>query len=120
MTITITPDNIISHELIGLQARVVQSTNPTMAGLHGRIIDETKSMLVMCDTNKQAEYGATKYVAKSTCRWEFTQSGWNDDNNGDNNHVIVDGADIVGRPYERIASSATKRRYVGRRSQKHG
>ena len=43
----ITADNITSHEFIGLNTEIVQSTNPQLIGLNGRIVDETKSMFTI-------------------------------------------------------------------------
>lgn len=43
----ITPKNILSHELIGLAATIVSSPQPTVVGLSGTIIFETKNMLTL-------------------------------------------------------------------------
>ena len=40
----ITADNILSHEFIGLETEITNSTNPQIIGLNGRIEDETKSL----------------------------------------------------------------------------
>lgn len=36
-------------ELIGLNAEIVESTNKTLVGVKGKIIDETKNLLVIGD-----------------------------------------------------------------------
>lgn len=41
----ITPQNILRHELIGLQVTVEDSPNTGEIGMTGLIIDETKNML---------------------------------------------------------------------------
>jgi len=38
---------IVRHELIGLQCNVAQSSNPSQEGLKGKIVDETKSSIVL-------------------------------------------------------------------------
>lgn len=43
----ITPRNILRHELIGLEAEVVEASNPSLVGLRGRIVDETRHMLTI-------------------------------------------------------------------------
>lgn len=41
----ITPENLPKHELIGLQAEVIESTDPSQEGIKGEILDETKNTL---------------------------------------------------------------------------
>ena len=38
---------VIQHELIGKHISVVEATNPSLVGLNGEIIDETKQLLVI-------------------------------------------------------------------------
>jgi ribonuclease P protein subunit POP4 len=39
--------NVLRHELIGLDVLVSGATNPKQKGLSGRIIDETRNLLVI-------------------------------------------------------------------------
>lgn len=39
--------DILAHELIGLDVLVTAASNPSHRGISGRIIDETKHMLVL-------------------------------------------------------------------------
>ncbi len=55
----ITIDNIASHEFIGLHTEIIQSSNPQIIGLNGRIVDETKSMFKINTEN------GTKSISKS-------------------------------------------------------
>jgi ribonuclease P protein subunit POP4 len=87
----ITPDNIRSHEFIGLDTEIVQSTNPQVIGLNGRIINETKSMFTINTEN------GVKSIAKSTNDWKFSIQ---------NNDVIVDGSKIAKRPFDRLGGKA--------------
>lgn len=43
----ITPKNVIRHELIGLNARVIKAKNPVNIGIKGKIINETYKTLVI-------------------------------------------------------------------------
>ena len=83
----ITADNITSHEFIGLDTEIVQSTNPQVIGLNGRIINETKSMFTIYTEN------GSKSIAKSTNNWKFSIEG---------KDVVVDGNRITKRPFDRI------------------
>ncbi len=83
----ITVDNITSHEFIGLDTEITQSTNPQVVGLNGRIINETKSMFTL-NTDK-----GVKSIAKSQNSWKFTI---------EDQDVIVEGIKIAKRPFDRI------------------
>ncbi|MEM3364849.1 MAG: ribonuclease P protein subunit [Candidatus Methanomethyliaceae archaeon] len=41
----VSSSNLIYHDLVGLSAKVVSSTDPTQIGLEGIVADETKNML---------------------------------------------------------------------------
>ncbi len=84
----ITKKNITQHELIGLEAQVVSSSDPTLLGTYGKIIDETKDMLVI----EQA--AGAKIVAKSGSSFEIKLQ--------DGQKVAVEGDKLVGRPEERV------------------
>jgi ribonuclease P protein subunit POP4 len=85
----ITVDNITSHEFIGLNTEIIQSSNPQIIGLNGRIVDETKSMFRINTEN------GTKSIAKSKNSWKFSI--------GDKD-VIIDGSKIVKRPFDRLGA----------------
>jgi len=85
----ITANNITSHEFIGLDTEITQSTNSQVIGLNGRIIDETKSMFKI-NTEK-----GVKSVAKSTNQWKFTL---------ENRDIIVEGSKIAKRSFDRIGA----------------
>ena len=61
----LTPRNIIHHELIGIDTRVVDSTNKSLIGTEGRIVNETKNMFVIGDVQE-------KNVPKSGSSFIFT------------------------------------------------
>lgn len=79
----ITPENLPKHELIGLNVEVTESTDDSLEGLSGEVMDETKSMLRIGD----------KLVEKKSCTFLFQiPSG---------EKVSVDGELIAKRPEER-------------------
>ena len=57
------------HELIGLEVAIVDSTHPGYIGIQGRVVDETKRMMVI-DAG-----GAEKKVPKASCVFEFVDGG---------------------------------------------
>ena len=84
----VTVQNITSHELVGLDTKIVHSTNPQIIGLNGRITDETRSMFII-DTDD-----GPKSIPKSGNDWRF---------NIQDDIIVVDGSKIIKRPYDRIA-----------------
>ena len=80
----ITPENLPKHELIGLHAEVIESTDPTQEGLSGEIMDETKHTLRIGD----------REVEKKNCTFLLEiPSG---------EKVRLDGELIEKRPEERV------------------
>lgn len=79
----ITPENLPKHELIGLNAEVIKSTDQSLEGLKGEVMDETKSMLRIDD----------KWVEKKNCTFIFEISS--------GQKVSVKGQLINKRPEER-------------------
>ncbi len=62
----LTPQNIIHHELTGLDAKVADSTNKSLIGIEGQIVDETRNILTI-------EAGAQeKNIPKSCSSFVFT------------------------------------------------
>ncbi len=87
----ITADNITSHEFIGLDTEIIKSTNPQVIGLNGRIINETKSMFTL-NTQK-----GVKNITKLNNDWKFVI---------ERKEVIVEGARIRKRPFDRIGGKS--------------
>lgn len=83
-----TKRNIMRHELIGLEAQVVSSSDPTLLGVYGKILDETRDMLVI------EHLSAAKIVPKEGSSFEIKLP--------DGEKVVVEGKKLVGRPEERI------------------
>lgn len=84
----ITPSNILSHELIGLNATIVNSPQPTVVGLSGTIIFETKNMLTLKTTV------GVKTISKLAAeRMKIRLS---------NNTCFIRGSSLIGRPEDRV------------------
>jgi ribonuclease P protein subunit POP4 len=86
----IRPSNLLQHELIGLKINVDESSNSTVRGLAGTVIDETRNMLVIENEQKNE-----KKIAKAGNRFifELERGGV---------HVRVKGDRLVSRPEDRI------------------
>ncbi|MCG7850145.1 MAG: ribonuclease P protein component 1 [ANME-2 cluster archaeon] len=101
----ITPQNLIHHELIGLEAAVVHSSNTAQIGIKGKVIDETRNTLRI-DVGDRL----VKTVPKSHTQFVFTiptsdgrrylpkTSVW----------VKVDGTLLLSQPENRIQSKFKK------------
>ncbi len=87
----ITADNITIHELIGMDTEISNSSNPQLIGLNGRIVDETKSMIIINTVN------GTKSIPKSNNDWKFTV---------DNKDIIINGSKIAKRSFDRLGGKA--------------
>ena len=87
----ITTENITLHELIGLDAEIVRSSNVKSVGLKGKVVDETKSMLVLSTEN------GVKKIPKANTLWRFSF---------DKMETLVDGNQLTKRPQERIGVKA--------------
>lgn len=87
----ITIDNIVKHELVGMNTTIIDSTNSQIKGLNGTIIEETKSMFKINTTK------GIKSIPKSINSWSFNVNGQT---------KIIDGSKIAKRPFERIGVKA--------------
>ena len=85
----ITPENIVRHELIGLKVKITSSTDQSNVGLEGKVVDESRNMLVIetkqGDANLPKEQNVFSFYLPKSRKW-----------------VSVDGKIIVARPEDRI------------------
>jgi ribonuclease P protein subunit POP4 len=81
----ITPEDLPKHELIGLEAEVIESTDESLLGIKGEVLDETQSLLQIED----------KQVEKKNCTFKFTLP--------DGQKVKLKGELIAKRPEERVS-----------------
>jgi ribonuclease P protein subunit POP4 len=77
--------NVRKHELIGLQVAVLRSPDPSLVGVRGLVVDETRNTLVV------EAAGREKRVPKEGTRFRFEVQGG----------VEVDGDEILFRPEDR-------------------
>lgn len=82
-----TPGNLVRHELIGLDVDVVDSSDPGLETVSGRVVDETRNTLVVATGEGE------RTVPKDVAAFRFAL---------DDARVRVDGGLLVARPEERI------------------
>ena len=80
--------HVLQDEFIGLNLKVIKSTNPSYIGLSGRIIDETKN------TFKILRGGKEKILIKENCVFHITLP--------DETVFEIDGKVLIGRPEDRV------------------
>ena len=86
--------NIFYHNLVGLEARVASSTDPTQIGVEGKVIDETTKTLLISTTD------GDKLIPKRISKFTFYIP----------NEVSIDGKTIAFSPEERL-KRLQRRRY---------
>jgi|SRR3989344_3236802 len=91
----ITRENILVHELIGLPASVLKSTDRAREGVSGRVIDETRNTIIV-ETR-----AGEKIVPKNEAVFAFALG---------NEKVEVDGSGIIYSPAQRIKALWRKRK----------
>ena len=91
----ITSQNVLRHELIGLDVLVSGAANPLHRGLSGHIIDETKNLLVI-ETSQ-----GVKRIPKMHSRFQLHLPG--------SELVEIDGSVMVLAPEKRINLHERKR-----------
>ena len=86
--VPITPENIIKHELIGLDVKVDNCCNKQIIGMRGKVIYETKNALII-ETKREK-----KIIPKNIAKFQFKlPSG---------TIVNVDGIKLFGKPENRL------------------
>ncbi|MGB9987595.1 ribonuclease P protein component 1 [Salarchaeum japonicum] len=56
----LTPETLPRHELVGLHAEVVDSTDPSRVGIAGRIVDETMRTLLIREGEPEGSSGVKR------------------------------------------------------------
>ncbi|MGB9659768.1 MAG: ribonuclease P protein component 1 [Nitrososphaerales archaeon] len=84
----ITPTTIKFHELIGLEARIVESSNPNIKNLLGKVVDETKNTLKLYVKDN------IKIIPKTCSAFIF--------NLPNDIKVKIHGSLLIGRPEDRL------------------
>ncbi|MBT5274481.1 ribonuclease P protein subunit [Candidatus Woesearchaeota archaeon] len=83
----ITPQNILRHELIGLNVQVTKALNPLSRNIKGEVIDETQQTILIRTKN------GDKKLLKRLATFEFDLK---------KARVEVKGLELIGRSWERI------------------
>ena len=84
----VTP-SIVQHEFIGLETKVVKSSNPDLVGIKGKVVDETRNTFTISQND-----GEKKVVIKDTVVFDFVLP--------DGTVVEMDGKVMIGRPEDRL------------------
>jgi ribonuclease P protein subunit POP4 len=86
---TVTPKNVLRHELTGLFAKIVESPDPTLRGMSGTIVFETKNMISIRKDSviRQAPKRAATRIKLQT----------------DSGACFISGSTLIGRPEDRIS-----------------
>ncbi|HUO42810.1 MAG TPA: ribonuclease P protein component 1 [Methylomirabilota bacterium] len=82
------PENVLRHELIGLNVKIVRSPNRSLRGRSGLIVNESKNMLTL------SRKGRKVLIPKNVATFRFKLA--------DGRLVDVDGSRLLGRPENRL------------------
>jgi ribonuclease P protein subunit POP4 len=78
--------NILTHELIGLEVKVIEDLNPYNRNIKGTIVDEKKNILIIESDKK-------RMIPKENAVLEFSLDG---------DSIRIDGKTLIGRPEDRV------------------
>lgn len=91
------PENLARHELIGLEVRVVTSSNSNQIGLSGQVVDETRNTFLLETKAKVLRF------AKKNTNLIFTLP--------DEQNVRVYGSILISQPENRISKRMQRTRW---------
>lgn len=94
----LTRQNIGRHELIGLQVIVESERCLGYSKIRGRVIDETKNMIVVFDGVRK------RSIPKDDATFHFILP--------DNSTVVLKGEKIIGRPEDRVKTCRRKQNWA--------
>jgi len=92
--ISITPFNLIRHELIGLNVKIVRHSNLSNLNLSGTVVDETRNTLTIMQDSVQ------KMISKNNALFQFSLP---------TQDVQVKGVNLLGRPEDRVKKTIKRR-----------
>jgi len=92
--ISITPYNLIRHELIGLNVKIVRDSNSCNLNLSGTVVDETRNTLTIMQDSVQ------KMISKNNALFQFSLP---------TQDVQVKGLSLLGRPEDRVKKTIKRR-----------
>ena len=88
----ITSKNILGHEMIGLNVKVVKSTDHAREGISGVVLDETLNTIIVLGTHG-SKTNEKFVLPKKECEFEFDL---------ENEKVMIKGNDVIKRPEDRV------------------
>ena len=91
----ITPQNILRHELIGLDVEILESSNPSLVGIRGRVVDETRNTLII----ERYDNGKEVIIPKDIAVFKFKL---------ESKSVRVLGRFLIGRSEDRLKRKIKK------------
>ena len=93
----ITTKNILGHEMIGLEMKVIDASDKSRIGIKGKVVDETKKTFTVlgkhAGSNLEKAEEKKFVLPKEECVFEFDLKG---------EKIIVNGKDITRRPEDRV------------------
>jgi ribonuclease P protein subunit POP4 len=87
-------ENILRHELIGLDVKITRSVNRSIQGRSGLIVNESKNMITL------SKKGRKVLIPKNIATFRFKLA--------DGRIVEVDGSRLVGRPENRLKTKVRR------------
>lgn len=88
----ITSKNILGHEIIGLNVKVIKSTDNAREGINGIVLDETLNTIIVLGKHK-SKMNEKFILPKKECEFEFDL---------ENEKVMIKGNDILKRAEDRV------------------
>lgn len=90
----IKPENLVRHEFIGLNVKVIDASNKYQKGIEGKVVDETRKIIKIEDEEKE------KTIPKQDSVFLFTLPS--------NEKVKLEGNIIKVKPEERVGKKFKK------------
>jgi ribonuclease P protein subunit POP4 len=83
------PENVLVHEIVGLGAKILESTDTTLDGISGLIVFETRNTILI-----RTDFAVKQIAKKAAKKIEInTQSGV----------CFISGLSLIGKPEDRIS-----------------
>jgi ribonuclease P protein subunit POP4 len=95
--VDLNPESLARHELIGLEVRVANSSNPSQIGLKAQVVDETRNTFLLETKDRVLR------LAKKNTSLIFTMP--------DGQNVGVYGSILISQPENRISKRMQRTRW---------
>lgn len=86
---TVTPENVLYHEITGLELEVMDSTDSSLIGVSGRIAFESRNMICIQKNDGHKIQAAKRILGKISLK---TESG----------ACFISGSSLIGKPEDRL------------------